>query len=115
MNIDLRHVPYPKRKKNKVEDLCIALKKNGERCNFVQLQGSLYCGHHKTKSDECNKPVMMESCTNTEGTIIDITTANKLILELIDDKIEREQAMTELLELYKIVRTELEELQTIIS
>ena len=55
----------------------------------------------------------MDASTNTEGSMLDIETANKLVLEFIDDKIEREQAMAELVELYNVLRTQLEQLQSI--
>ena len=109
MNINLKYVPRSKQQKReyKVEDLCIAIKNNGERCKFVKLKGTVYCGHHKPKEDVSNKQLMTDSYTNTEGTIIDITTANKLILEFIDDKVEYERSIAELLELNNILRTEL--------
>ena len=56
---------------------------------------------------------MIDSSTNTEGTILDITTANKVILEFLDDRAEHEREMSELIELYNNLRYQIEQLQLI--
>ena len=42
-----------------------------------------------------------------------IETANKLILELIDDRVEHEKQIAELLEIYRLYQREFEQLQSI--
>jgi len=114
-------LPKSKRQRREVpiESLCKGIKPNGDQCSFCSLKDSLYCKRHAPKTtlisigtDTWNKN-MIDSSTNTEGTILDITTANQIILEFINDKVEHEKAMSELIELYNILRDELEELQSI--
>ena len=102
------------------ESLCKGIKPNGDQCSFACSKDSLYCKRHIPKatqrSIETNTfdlNVMVDSTTNTEGTMLDITTANNLILEFIDDRVDKEKQIEELIELYNILRDQLEELQTI--
>ena len=107
--LNFKYVPKSKRRKQEhnVKEQCKGTKSNGDQCLFSQAKGSLYCCHHLPKSE------MVDSYTNTEGNILDITTANKLILEFIDDKVEYEHTMSELLELYNLLKKELDVIKSI--
>ena len=120
-SIDL---PKSKRRRREIpkEDLCQGIKPNGDQCSFSCLKDNLYCKRHIPKSKQrsietntCNNlnALVVDSSTNTEGTMLDLTTANKLILEFIDDRVEKENQMAELLELYNLLRDQLDELQSI--
>lgn len=118
-SISLPKAKRQKRREIPFESLCKGTKSNGEPCSFACLKESIYCKRHKPKaiqrSIETNtcRTNMIESSTNTEGTMLDITTANQLIMEFIDDKVEKEKQMSELLEIYNVLREQLLELQSI--
>jgi len=109
------NLPKPKRQRREIpkEFLCKGIKSNGEHCSFASVKNEMYCKHHMPKVsvvNTCNE--MIDSSTNTEDTMImDIETANKIILELIDDRVEHEKQIAELLDIYRIFKTEFENLQ----
>ena len=104
---------FSKSKRQKTDDLlCIGVKKNGDRCSSKHIKNGLYCKRHIPKVETTMKLVTtIDSSTNTEGTMFDIETANKLILEFIDDRVEIEKQMSELKYLNSILEDELKELR----
>lgn len=113
-----------KRQKREIPEelLCKGIKPNGVQCSFSRLCFSLYCKRHIPKAIQINtgtntchelNVIVVDSSTNTEGNMLDITTANKVILEFIDDKLETENKMAELIELYNVLRDQLAKLQSI--
>ena len=120
-SLSFESLPKAKRQRKEIaiEFLCKGIKANGDQCSFGSIKGSLYCKRHSPKATHVNvetntcSKMMIESSTNTEGTMLDITTANKVILELIDDRVKHEKIISELLNLYNILQDQLEELQSI--
>ena len=99
VSFDSESITVPKAKRHKIENQNESLSKpNGIMLSFSRYEIS-------------NK--FIDSSTNTEGTMDDITTANNIILELIDDKVEKEKQIAELLELYNILQTQIEQLQSL--
>lgn len=126
--VDEKQKKKRQRKHISVDLLCKGIKPNGDQCKFSHIKDSLYCHHHKPKTisemtdastwTDTNEMItstvdMVDSSTNTEETMLDLTTANQVILDLIDDKVEKQRAMTELIELYLNLRDDLEQLQTV--
>ena len=113
------NLPKAKRQRREIpnECLCKGIKPNGNQCSFARLKDNMYCKRHipKTVNIETNtcSTIMIDSSTNTEGTILDITTANKVILEFIDNRIEQEKKMDELIDLYNVLQEQLNYLQNI--
>ena len=120
-SLSFESAPKTKRQRREIpfEFLCRGIKPNGDQCSFACLKDNKYCKRHIPKATQksietntCNE-IMVDSSTNTEGMMLDITTANKVILEFIDDRVEHEKQMEELIELYNVLRDQLSELQTI--
>ena len=114
-------LPKVKRQRREIpkESLCNGIKSNGDQCSFNRLKNEMYCKRHIPKvihmsieTNTCNE-IMVDSSTNTEGTMLDVTTANKVILQLMEDKIEQEKHMTELIKHYKTLSDQLEQIQNI--
>jgi len=123
LSFESASVSLPKAKRQRKEipfdSLCKGKKPNGDQCSFSCIKDSLFCKRHTPKvevksieTNTCNGN-MIDSSTNTEGTILDITTANKVILEFLDDRAEHEREMSELIELYNNLRYQIEQLQLI--
>ena len=124
LNLEFESISLPKAKRQRrevpKESLCEGIKSNGNQCSFSCLKGSLYCKKHTPKSillsaetNTCNV-IMVDSSTNTEVTMMDdIITANNVILDLIDDRVEHEKQIEEFLEIYRFFQRELEILQLI--
>jgi len=113
--------PKVKQQKRKFSSdlLCRGIKSNGDRCSFKSVKNTSYCKHHIPKltqknieTNTCNE-YMVDSTTNTDGTMLDITTANKVIIGLIADRVEHEKQITELIDMYNELRDQLEQLQSI--
>lgn len=113
--------PKRMRKPIPTELLCKGKKSNGEPCSFAHMKNSMYCKHHEPKvsmmdagTNTCNELIeLTDASFNTEENMLDIATANRVILELIDDKVESKRAMAELIDLYNLLRSELENLQSL--
>jgi len=116
-------LPKAKRQRREIpkEFLCNGNTSNGNQCSFASLKGSMYCKRHIPKATVSNIGTntpqdsigMVDSSTNTEDNMLDLITANKLILELIDDRVEHEKQITELLEIYRLYQSEFEQLQLV--
>ena len=78
-------------------NICKGINKNGKQCSHKPLLNNEYCKKHlKVEHSTIG--------TNTEDQMYnDLILANKVILELLDDRVEHETVMSELLELYKII------------
>ena len=116
-------LPKAKRQRREIpnECLCQANTSNGNQCSFASIKGNVYCKRHIPKASVTdagtNTPQdligMVDSSTNTEENMLDLITANKLILQMIDDRVEHEKQIAELLEIYRLYQSEFEQLQSI--
>jgi len=94
--------------------LCKKILQTGRQCSFSCVSNNDYCKRHITKIDLIDVATSTESTldftntfdasTNTEGTILDITTANKTVLVLIDELTEKEKELDELFKKYQILK-----------
>ena len=115
-------LPKAKRTRREIskECLCKGIKPNGDQCSFASLKDEIFCKRHMPKSFKINVQTnttsleKIDASTNTDGKMMmDIETANIVIFELINDRVEHEKQISELLEIYCLYQIESERLQTI--
>ena len=89
--------PISKRVKR---DYCKKILVTGKQCMLQHQLNSEYCKRHTqniTHSVETNTEFcLVDSSTNTDGTILDITTANETIVCMIDELTNKEKYIEDL-------------------
>ena len=115
----------PKRKRQKksvlVQSVCKGTKSDGSQCTSKHCENSEYCKRHQPKVETRSVETSTSQCTiytkdsgtNTEGTMLDVVTANNVIMDLIVDRGKQERAITELLNVYNALKEQLEFLENI--
>lgn len=81
-------------------DYCKKILATGKQCSFSHQINSEYCKRHRqniTYSVETNTEVhLVDSYTNTEGTMLDITRANETILCMLEDLTQKNKYLEDL-------------------
>ena len=86
---------------------CNGITAAGKNCSFKALEGYKFCKRHMKKEHN-------EASTSTDDDIYnDLETANQIIVDLVHDLVEKESALSELLELYIILEDQLTQLNNI--
>jgi len=84
--------PSTKRQKREIDSnvQCQGFTMKGKRCVFQKQHDDIFCKFHKKRKIDVSTNNVS---TNTEGTMLDITTANEVIFQLLSERNEYERVI----------------------